>query len=169
VTAGGRGIGYCIARQFASAASECTSATCRVRTARCERSDPAIGTSLCDVSDDDDVERLFDEVVQRLGGLEFLINTPVSRVRRRWSRRHATEWRQTMAVNIDGQFYCARSAVPLLKQAAAANREYLVRGRKTRIPDALSLRGVQVGRHRVTQSLAWNWGFQYSRQRDTAG
>lgn len=119
VTAGGRGIGYCIARHFASAGYRvhvCDVSESALRDVNV--SDPAIGTSLCDVSDDHDVERLFDEVVQRLGGLEFLINNagiagPTALV----EDVTPTEWRQTMAVNIDGQFYCARSAVPLLKQA----------------------------------------------------
>jgi NAD(P)-dependent dehydrogenase (short-subunit alcohol dehydrogenase family) len=79
---------------------------------------PDIGVSLCDVSNATDVDRLFHEVGLQLGGLDFLINNagiagPTARV----EEVTPAEWRQTMAVNIDGQFYCARRAVPLLKQA----------------------------------------------------
>jgi NAD(P)-dependent dehydrogenase (short-subunit alcohol dehydrogenase family) len=119
VTAGGGGIGHCIAGHFARAGYRVH--VCDVSESALKQlnvSDPAIGTSLCDVSDADAVEHLFDEVVQRFGGLDFLINNagiagptaPVEDIT-------PTEWRQTMAVNIDGQFYCARRAVPLLKRA----------------------------------------------------
>ena len=119
VTAGGSGIGYCIAGQFASAGYRvhvCDVSEPALRDLNV--SNPAIGTSLCDVSDAADVERLFDEVAQRLGGLDFLINNagiagPTALV----EDVTPAEWRRTMAVNIDGQFHCARSAVPLLKKA----------------------------------------------------
>ncbi len=119
MTAGGRGIGYCIAQYFAQAGYRvhvCDVSETALREAR--ENDPTIETSLCDVSNADDVDRLFGEVAQRLGGLDYLINNagvagPTARV----EDVTPAEWRQTMAVNIDGQFYCARRAVPLLKQA----------------------------------------------------
>ena len=119
VTAGGAGIGYCIARHLKNAGYRvhvCDVSEDALREVNVN--DPKIGTSLCDVSEAGDVDRLFHGVVERLGGLDFLINNagiagPTARV----EDVTPAEWRQTMAVNIDGQFHCARRAVPLLKQA----------------------------------------------------
>ena len=174
VTAGGGGIGHCIAGHFARAGYRVH--VCDVSESALKQlnvSDPAIGTSLCDVSDAEAVEHLFDEVVQRFGGLDFLINNagiagptaPVEDIT-------PTEWRQTMAVNIDGQFYCARRAVPLLKRAGGGGIVNIssVAGRlgyPMRSPYAASNWAV-IG---FTQSLAMELGrFQYPRrQLDTAG
>ena len=79
---------------------------------------PDVGTSLCDVSDSAAVGRLFDEVGERLGKLDGLVNNagiagptkPVEEIT-------DDEWERTLAVNLTGQFYCARRAVPLLKAA----------------------------------------------------
>jgi NAD(P)-dependent dehydrogenase (short-subunit alcohol dehydrogenase family) len=81
-------------------------------------SHPDVGTSDCDVSDSAAVERLFGDVQAGLGGLDILVNNagiagptkPVDQI-------SDAEWERTIAVNITGQFYCARRAVPLLKAA----------------------------------------------------
>jgi NAD(P)-dependent dehydrogenase (short-subunit alcohol dehydrogenase family) len=74
--------------------------------------------TLADVSDPDAVDRLFDHVESVLGGLDVLVNNagiagPIGPV-----EDIAPEaWRRTIEVNLDGQFLCARKAVPLLKSA----------------------------------------------------
>jgi NAD(P)-dependent dehydrogenase (short-subunit alcohol dehydrogenase family) len=118
ITAGGSGIGYCIAKEFKQAGFRVH--VCDVAQAALSdvsANDPGIGVSLCDVSSADDVDRLFEEVVRSLGGIDFLINNagiagPTARV----EDIAPAEWRKTMAVNIDGQFHCARRAVPLLRE-----------------------------------------------------
>jgi NAD(P)-dependent dehydrogenase (short-subunit alcohol dehydrogenase family) len=65
------------------------------------------------------VDRLFIDVRENLGGLDVLINnagitgptfTKVEEIK-------PEDWERTMAVNINGQFFCARRAVPLPKTA----------------------------------------------------
>jgi NAD(P)-dependent dehydrogenase (short-subunit alcohol dehydrogenase family) len=119
ITAGGSGIGYCIAKHFRQAGYRVHVCDVAQRMlSDVSANDPGIGTSLCDVSNADDVDRLFDDVIRDLGGLDYLINNagiagPTARV----EDIDPAEWRKTMAVNIDGQFHCARRAVPLLREA----------------------------------------------------
>lgn len=86
--------------------------------AECQLARPDLTTSLTDVANPGQVDRLFYEAVAHLGGLDVLINNagiagPTGPV----EELTPEGWQQTMAVNINGQFYCTRRAVPLLKAA----------------------------------------------------
>lgn len=119
VTAGAAGIGRTIV-------DFCVEAGARLQVcdidadalAALAKAHPEVGTSLCDVSDRTAVERLFDELEGRLGGLDALVNNAgISGPTKPVEEIADEEWDQTLAVNITGQFYCARRAVPLLKAA----------------------------------------------------
>ncbi len=83
---------------------------------------PEVGATLADVSDVVAVNRLFDEAEAHLGGLDILVNNagiagptkPVEEV-------EPDELARTMEVNVYGQFYCARRAVPLLRAAGGGS------------------------------------------------
>lgn len=79
---------------------------------------PEVGISLCDVSDHEQVTRLFADADKSLGGLDILINGagiggPAGRV----DEIEILDWDQTIAVNLNGTFYCSRLAVPRIKKA----------------------------------------------------
>ena len=123
VTAGGQGIGYAIATAFLENGARVH--VCDVdaeRLAACRDVWPELGTTVADVSDVAQVDGLFAEVGHEFQGLDVLVNNagisgpvlPVEDI-------SPEAWRQTMAVNIDGQFLCARRAVPLLKQAGGGS------------------------------------------------
>lgn len=123
VTAGAAGIGRAIAEAFSAAGarlhvcdiSETAMADCNDR-----HSD--WGVSQCDVADETQVETLFDDVKANLGGLDVLVNNagiagPTGGIH----KLDPEEWRRTVEVNLNGQFYCARLAVPMLKQSSNAS------------------------------------------------
>ena len=83
---------------------------------------PQAGISLCDVSDPNQVELLFKDADQHLGGLDILINGagiggPAGSV----DQINIQGWEKTIAVNLNGSFYCARQAVPRIKKAGKGN------------------------------------------------
>ena len=119
ITAGGAGIGRAIAGAFGAAGARVH--VCDVDAeALAEAKDqwPELGTTVTDVADSDQVDRLFDEALGALGGLDFLVNNagiagPTAAV----EDCDLEDWRQTIAVNLDATFYCSRRAIPALKAA----------------------------------------------------
>ncbi len=79
---------------------------------------PDAGWSKADVSDEADVDRLFDDIAARLGGLDALVNNagiagPTGAI----EEIEPAAWRQCIEVCLTGQFLCARRAVPMLKES----------------------------------------------------
>ncbi len=121
ITAGADGLGLEMAKVFLHAGAEVF--VCDVNVARLQELKqelPAIHSAVADVSDEQSVSGLFDAVRKTLGGLDVLINNagvagPTGMV----ETLSKADWDRTLAVNITGQFLCARQAVPLLKQSRA--------------------------------------------------
>ncbi len=75
--------------------------------------------SRCDVADRAAVERMFDAALHHLGGLDCLVNNagiagPTGAVH----EIAPDDWDRCIAVNLTGQFNCARLAVPHLLEAS---------------------------------------------------
>jgi NAD(P)-dependent dehydrogenase (short-subunit alcohol dehydrogenase family) len=123
VTAGANGIGRAIAVLFAEAGARVHVCDIDLAALASLRSDhPAIGGSLCDVSDAAAVDRLFGEVEAAHGGLDILVNNagiagPTSPI----EAIDPADWRRTLGVNLDSVFYCTRRGVPLLKAAGGGS------------------------------------------------
>ena len=119
VTAAASGIGHAIAATLrAAGASVHLCDIDAARLAACQAAWPDVGTTVADVADVDQVDRLFDDAVAHLGGLDILVNNagiagPTGPV----EALDPAAWDRTIAVNLNSQFYCARRAVPLLKTA----------------------------------------------------
>ena len=78
---------------------------------RLERELPSLSGAInADVSDPDDVARAFEELHSLLGGLDVLINNAGISIRHRFMDISPQEWRQVMAVNLDGVFFVAQQA-----------------------------------------------------------
>ncbi len=115
ITAGASGIGLEMVRAFCAGGAKVH--YCDIA----ETASPAdalvgVSASRADVSDRADVERLFADAIRALGGLDVLVNNagiagptgPVEAI-------DPPEWDRTLAVNITGQFNCARLAIPHLR------------------------------------------------------
>jgi meso-butanediol dehydrogenase/(S,S)-butanediol dehydrogenase/diacetyl reductase len=112
ITGGAGGIGTATAKRFLEEGSlvvvlDRDEAALR----RIEREMPALsGTIVADVSDPDAVARAFEELDDVLGGLDALINNAGISIRHRFMDISPQEWRQVMAVNLDGMFFVAQQA-----------------------------------------------------------
>ncbi len=123
VTAGATGIGRAIAEAFHEAGAQVH--VCDVSDeaiAEIRRNVPEIGATPADVADPAQIETLFDEALERLGGLDVLINNagiagPAGPI----EDCSLEDWRRTLAVNLDGQFLCLRRAIPVMKAARAGS------------------------------------------------
>jgi NAD(P)-dependent dehydrogenase (short-subunit alcohol dehydrogenase family) len=122
VTGGASGIGATIARAFAEAGARVH--VCDVSTTAIDalRADPdtarTITATLADVGRRDAARAVFDDVARELGGLDVLVNNAgVAGETGGIDALDADEWERTVDINLNAQFYFARMAVPLLREA----------------------------------------------------
>jgi NAD(P)-dependent dehydrogenase (short-subunit alcohol dehydrogenase family) len=123
VTGAASGIGWAIAvllREHGARVHLCDASSELL--AQALRQQPEMSGSVADVADAQHVDRLFEDVRHSLGGLDVLVNNagiagPTAAV----EEIAPDDWSRTMAVNITGQFLCARGAVPLLKAAGGGS------------------------------------------------
>ena len=120
ITAGARGIGRSIAetlREHGARIHLCDISPEAID--ECRSAMPDVGAAVADVAEVDQVEAFFDTALADLGGLDVLVNNagiagPTAGVESIEPR----DWDRTVAVNLNGQFYCARRAVPALRESA---------------------------------------------------
>lgn len=123
VTGGAAGIGRAIAERFASggyAVHVCDADAESVR--RFREESPGATASVADVSRVADVDAAFDDVRGHYGRLDVLVaNAGISGPTAPVEEIKPEDWDRTVAVDLNGQFYCTRRAVPLLKAAGAGS------------------------------------------------
>ncbi len=83
---------------------------------------PAIGTTVADVAAEDQVDRLFTQAMETLGGLDVLVNNagiagPTAKV----EDIAPEDWERCIAVDLNGMFYCTRKAMPMIKAAGGGS------------------------------------------------
>jgi NAD(P)-dependent dehydrogenase (short-subunit alcohol dehydrogenase family) len=123
VTAGAAGIGRAIAESFIAAGARvfiCDIDAGAIE-AVCSQTRPIAGC-VADVSDPRQVDMLFESVTAHLGGLDVLVNNagiagPTAEV----ENIAPADWDRTIAVDLNGMFYCTRRAVPMLKRAGGGS------------------------------------------------
>ena len=79
-----------------------------------QRIESAGGTAMtvqADVSKEDDVERMFRQVIQRFGTIDILIANAGLQRDAALEEMTLEQWRTVLDVNLTGQFLCARAAV----------------------------------------------------------
>ena len=119
VTAGAGGIGAAIAEQFRQGAARVH--VCDVDEAALQGM-KGFGVTCADVADWEQVEAVFRAVAQGLGGLDVLVNNAgISGPTAATEEIEPAAWRRTIDVNLNGAFYCARQAIPLLKASGGGS------------------------------------------------
>jgi NAD(P)-dependent dehydrogenase (short-subunit alcohol dehydrogenase family) len=119
VTAGANGIGREVARAFLGEGAKVHICDVDQKALRAlGKSDPKITRTRADVSDRAQVAKLFKEALKALGGLDVLVNNagiagPTAKV----EEMTPEDWDRCLAINITGQFNCARLAVPHLRKS----------------------------------------------------
>ena len=83
----------------------------------------ALGTPamLCaaDVTQQPEVQAMLAQITQQCGRLDVLVNNAAIRREAPIADITLEAWRDTLAVVLDGAFFCAQAALPLLRQAPA--------------------------------------------------
>ena len=75
-----------------------------------------------DVSDEAQVEALFQAAIAHLGGLDVLVNMAgIAGPTANLENISLAEWRRCLAVNLDGAFLCAKAAIPHLKRTGSGS------------------------------------------------
>ena len=82
----------------------------------------SIRKTSADVGNPADVDRLFKDVAQQMGGLDVLVNNaaitgPSGPV----ESNDPDDWARTISVNLMGQFHCIQKAVPMLRAAGGGS------------------------------------------------
>jgi len=119
VTAGAGGIGQVIAEGFLAAGAQVH--VCDVdaeAVSEATRQSPGLSASVADVSDPAAVDELFAMLAAKFGGLDILVNNagiagPTAGI----ADVEPAALRQTLAVDLEGMFHCARRAVPMMRRA----------------------------------------------------
>ena len=123
VTAGGSGIGRVISESFVSLGATvhiCDASQTMLD--ECQKANPELGASLCDVSDPAQVDALFRTIESKYDRLDVLVNNagiagPTAAV----EDIEIEAWQQTLDIDISGTFYVTRLAVPILKRAGGGS------------------------------------------------
>jgi NAD(P)-dependent dehydrogenase (short-subunit alcohol dehydrogenase family) len=139
VTGGAQGIGKAIADGLAADGAEVVIADLN----------PPDGGIRANVADEADVQRMVDEIVERHGRLDILINNAglyASLAMRPFTEIPLDEWRQVMDVNVASMFLTCRAAVPVMRGRGG--------GKIVNISSGTPFRGVPFLLHYVTSKGA---------------
>src|SRR5258708_21237549 len=122
VTGSGRGIGRSIALRLASEGADIVVNFFRNREPAEETAADirALGRRAvlikANVSEDDELDRLFGQTSEALGGLDFLINNAASGYNHSVMEHRVRGWDWTRNINARAALFAAQRAVPLMEQ-----------------------------------------------------
>jgi len=121
ITGAGRGIGAATAELFASAGAAVAVVdkyeNYAIRTAETIRKTGGKAVAVaCDVTQEEDVEEVFDGVVKELGHLDILVNNAGMAIRKPATEIPMAEWNQVIDLNLSALFMCSRIAARHMKK-----------------------------------------------------
>ncbi|MBS0445871.1 MAG: SDR family oxidoreductase [Proteobacteria bacterium] len=122
ITAGAGGIGRAIATAFAATGARVHVCDIDAGALDALRADvPGITGSVCDVADRTAVQRMVDEAIGALGGLDVLVNNAgISGPTAAVADLDPDAWEAVLRINLTGTFTVTQAAIPHLKRSPAA-------------------------------------------------
>jgi NAD(P)-dependent dehydrogenase (short-subunit alcohol dehydrogenase family) len=148
VTGAAQGIGRAIAEGLSDAGARIVVADIQGAEEAAASFPDGVGVT-ADVADEDDVQRLVDEVVERCGTIDILVNNAgvyASLEMRPFEQIPLAEWRKVMDVNVASMFLTCRAVVPVLRSGGG--------GKIVNISSGTPFRGVPFLLHYVTSKGA---------------
>jgi glucose 1-dehydrogenase len=103
----------------------------------------------CDVSQEAQVRKMFERVQREWGGLDILVNNAGIEMNAPFDEMTLDQWNRVLAVNLTGQFLCAREAV----------RQFKRRGLR---PEISSAAGKIIGISSVHDTIPWAGRVNYA-------
>jgi NAD(P)-dependent dehydrogenase (short-subunit alcohol dehydrogenase family) len=124
VTGGATGIGRAIAAGLL-AAGRCVALIdvdeeALSNTARSLDASKGVTFAMADVGNEDAVRGAVNELSEKLGGLDILVNCAGILRLGTLETLNARDWRETFSTNVDGVFYTSRAAIPHLRARGGA-------------------------------------------------
>jgi 3-oxoacyl-[acyl-carrier protein] reductase len=122
VTGGGGGLGEGICSALAAAGAAVAAVdVAREEAERVTEQVSSIGARCialeADVSERRSTQKMVEEVVGELGGVDILVNNAAIYPLRPWTEIEEEEWDRVLAVNLKGYFLCARAAFPHMRDS----------------------------------------------------
>jgi NAD(P)-dependent dehydrogenase (short-subunit alcohol dehydrogenase family) len=148
VTGAAQGIGNAIANGLASEGARIVVADLNSAEDAAREFQGGIGLTV-DVADEEQVERMAQQVVEHCGSIDILVNNAglyASLAMRPFTEIPADEWRQVMDVNVLSMFLTCRAVVPRMREHGG--------GRIVNISSGTPFRGVPFLLHYVTSKGA---------------
>jgi 3-oxoacyl-[acyl-carrier protein] reductase len=136
ITGGARGIGATTARLFAKEGASVGVVDLRSEGLQ-EVADKAksegleIDTFVGDITQKDDVDRIVNEFVQKLGRIDILVNNAGVVIPRPFFEKTVADWEKTLSVNLIGLFLCCQTAA-----------KYMLQQKSGKIVNISSIRGI---------------------------
>jgi NAD(P)-dependent dehydrogenase (short-subunit alcohol dehydrogenase family) len=148
VTGAAQGIGRAIADGLSAAGARIVVADLQGAEAAAALFPEGVGVT-ADVANEDDVQRLVGEVVDRCGAIDILVNNAglyASLEMRPFDQIPLDEWRKVMDVNVASMFLTCRAVVPVMRERGG--------GKIVNISSGTPFRGVPFLLHYVTSKGA---------------
>ena len=119
ITAGAGGIGLAIAKAMLHAGAQVWISDIDPEALdKAAVANPGLGTSACDVADPQACDRFVKHAADQMSGIDILINNAgIAGHTAPVHEQPLDEWVRCFDINVHGQFYMARAAIPHLKMA----------------------------------------------------
>jgi len=108
----------------------------------------------CDVSKEEEVKKLFSEIIKKFGRVDILVNNAGIVFDIPFKERTAEHWRKTLDVDLVGVFICSKEASKYMKNGGRIVNIASTSGMNTWGPDSMDYASAKAGVIMLTNTLA---------------